>query len=209
MTTDQILSLSRKKILEEGEEIVDDETLLIYANLTYQDLQKRVFPKSQILTVTVTFSSGVGTLPALFGTLYGDAYRNTYDFFPELSIDDFNKKTLIQSVTVEGGTLKVYPTTVASLSIKYYPIFAALTSVQNPTIESYFHEIIVYGVISRAFEDLQDPETSAYYANKYETELNKRISIQSNYEEENQRAGQLFVEQDLLGGSGSGGANFF
>ncbi len=210
LTTAQILTLSRNKLLESSTDILSDATLLIYANLSQQDIYKRVFPNSQILSATITFTSGVGTLPTYFGTLYGDGVKDDYNYFPELSIEDFKKQTLPQAVTIEGGTIKVYPTTTASLAIKYYPTFPDLTSVVNPTIESYFHECIVYGILYRAFEDLQDESLSQYYRTKYENEINQKIAVQSNYEENNTRSAQLFSEQSLIGGiSDSRSPNYF
>lgn len=199
MTTNEILQSARRKILESTTEVVSDESILLYTNLTYQDVYKRSFPSDQILSATISFTSGTGTLPTQFGTLYGDAVEpNTTNYFPELSIDDFDKRTLPQSVTIEGGSIKVYPTTIASLNIKYYPTFPTLTTAVNPTINSYFHEPIVYGVVSRAFEDLQDQSLSKFYLDKYEALLEQRIANQSMYEEGNQRSGQMFAEQSLI-----------
>lgn len=73
LTTIQILSLARAKLLEATPEIITDENILIYANLTYQDLIKRVFTNNKILSATVTLTSGSGTLPTGFGTMYGSA----------------------------------------------------------------------------------------------------------------------------------------
>jgi hypothetical protein len=106
-------------------------------------------------------------------------------------------------ITVEGGSFKAFPTNTTSLAIKYYPATTTLTTGSTPSVNEYFHECIVYGILMRAFEDLQDESLSAYYAGKYETEVNKRISTQSNYEEGNQRGGQLFTYVNLMGGSGA------
>lgn len=210
LTTNQITTLARAKLLETGTEILSDETLLIYANLAQQDIFKRAFPNSQILSATVNFTAGVGTLPSYFGTLYGDALQGTNNFFPELSIEDFKKQTLSQAVTIEGGTMKVYPTTTSSLTIKYYPTFPTMTAGVDPTIDSYFHECIVYGILHRAFEDLRDETLSQFYRTKYENELNQKIAVQSNYEEGNQRSSQMFSEQNLIGGlTDSRSPNYF
>ena len=209
MTTNQIIQAVRNKVLEATTEVLSDSSLLLYINLVYQDVYKRIFPASQVLSATINFTNGVGTLPTNFGTLYGDAVEGTSNYFPELSIDDFNKQTLSQAVTIEGGTMKVYPTTIGSLSIKYYPSFPELSTAVNPTIDSYFHLPIVYGATSMEFEDLRDEELSKYYNDKYEVELQKRIEVQSNYEEGNQRAGQMFTEQNLIGDSLSDSHNRF
>ncbi len=197
MTTNEILTLVRKKILETSQEIVSDETLLIYANLVQEDIIKRAFPNNQIQSATVNFTSGVGSLPTYFGTLYGDPeYSNS--FYPELSIDDFLKETLPQAVTIEGGTIKVLPSTTSTLNIKYYRTYPTITLSVNPSFDSFFHEPIVYGILTRAEEDLQDQELADYYGKKYEDMLNRKIATQSNYEEGNQRAGQMFAEQQLI-----------
>jgi hypothetical protein len=203
MTSSQILQLVRAKILESTTDIITDDTLYLYANLTKEDIIKRAFPNNQITSATITFTSGVGTLPTNFGTLYGDAFKNIGNYFPELSIDDFQKQTLTQSVTIEGGTIKVYPTETASLTIKYYPTYPDISASVSPTFDAYFHEPIVYGVLARAYEDLQDPELASLNATKYENMLNQKIANQSNYEEGNQRGGQMFSEQDLLNGGTS------
>lgn len=200
MTTNQIIAAVRNRVLETTTEIVTDSTLLLYINETYKDLCKRIFPNDHIESATVAFTNGVGTLPTDFGTLYGDAVEGTNNYFPELSIDDFNKETASQGITIEGGQLKVYPTTTASLSIKYYATFPELSTSVNPTINSYFHFPIIYGAVSMTYEDLQDEELSKYYYDKYETEVARRMSTQSQYEEGNQRGGQLFAGQNLIGG---------
>lgn len=203
MTTREIIAISRKKLLETTTEILDDSTILIYANLAYDDIRRRIFTNDQILTATVSLTAGVGTLPSNFGTMYGDAYTNDNRFFGELSIDDFNRKTTSQSVTIEGGNLKVYPTNITSINIKFFPSYASLTDSVNPTINSYFHELIVYGIMHRAHEDLQDEALSKYYFDKYEADLQRKASIQSNYEEDNQRSSQMFSEQTLISDAGT------
>lgn len=198
LTVTQILNLSRAKLLEQTTEIISDETLLIYANLTQQDIIKRTFTNDKILSATVSFSSGVGSLPATFGTLYGSAQDSAGNVFEEVTIEDFDNKALDRMITVEGGTFKCYPTTTASLQVKYYPATTTLTAGSTPSVNEYFHECIVYGILMRAFEDLQDESLSAYYAGKYEADLTKRAQNQSNYEEGNQRGGQMFTYQQLI-----------
>ena len=198
LTTIQILSLARTKLLESTTEIISDENILIYANLTYQDLIKRIFTNDKVTSATMTFTSGSVAVPSLFGTLYGSAQDSAGNQFEEVSIEDFDNKILERMITVEAGYFKVYPTDTASLLIKYYPTFAALTAGVNPTINEYFHECIVYGILERAFEDLQDESLSGYYKQKYEAEVTKRTAVQSNYEEGNARGGIMFSYQQLL-----------
>lgn len=186
MTTNEILSLVRTKALEAGSEVVSEPTLLIYVNLAHRDVIKRAFPNNSVETATITFTNGVGTLPTNFGTLYTDAYDSDGNIFNEVSISDFIRLNGEPAIVIENDTIKVSPDTKSSLNIKYYPDYAALTNIQNPTIDEYLHEPIVYGALSRVIEDLQDPELSQFYLNKYEKMLTDRLSHISNYEETGQ-----------------------
>lgn len=201
LTTNNITGIVRKRILEATTDIVDDVTLLIYVNLTYQDIQKKIFPNDQITSATVSFISGVGTLPATFGTLYGSPVNTATNSFPELSIADFSNGTQTQGVTIEGGAIKVLPTSTTSLNIKFYPKFPTLTSSVNPTINEYFHECIIDGASFRCLFDLQDPELAAFYKTKYDNDLREKMGVLSNFEETNQNSGEMFIGQNLIGGS--------
>lgn len=193
-------------MLEEGTEILDDETLLLYADFAYQDLVKRAFPNNSILTASVNFVSGVGTLPASFGTLYGDAQENPYNVYPEMSINDFARNVTGNAITFEDGELKIYPADTKTLTVRYYPTYTTLSLSQNPTIDAYFHELIIYGILARAYEDLQDDELASFYLGKYESMLKQKLSSYSLYEEGSQRGGQLFngigIVSDGYGGGG-------
>jgi hypothetical protein len=120
--------------------------------------------------------------------------------FPEVSIADFLRQNGANAVTIEGGEIKVSPDSTASLNIKYYPTYATLTTSVNPTIDDYLHEPIVYGILARAFEDLQDPESSQLYANKFTAMLNERIESLSNYEEDAQKGNVMFNGINIIGG---------
>lgn len=200
MTTNQILTLARAKLLEAGSEIFPDATLLIYLNLDYEDMYKRLFTNDSILTGTATFTAGSYTLASTVGTLYGAAFDAGNTRFEEVSIEDFDARTLSHMITIQGGAMKVYPTNTASLTFKYFPKPIPLTVSDNPTINSYFHEPLVYGTISRAHEDLQDEELATFYMNKREDMIKERLGHNSVYEETNQRGAQMFGQQDLLGG---------
>jgi hypothetical protein len=191
MTTQQILDTARAKLLETGSDILTDTQLLIYANLAYDDLKITTFTNDQIETALISFSNGQGTLPANFGTLYGSPVDSSNNRYPELSINDFVTKTLERAVTIEDGVIKQYPYD-TPLTIKYYPSYDPISLSQNPEINSYLHELIVYGTIFRAYEDLQDPEWSKYYEDKYNIMVLKKSGNLSHYEEENQNDGAMF-----------------
>lgn len=198
MTSNNIITLARNKLLETTTEILKDDVLYIYANLSQEDIAKKTFTNDKITSATVTFTSGVGTLPTDFGTLYGDAFDTANNFYPEMTIEDFKKEIQERGVTIEAGTIKVLPSTTTSLTIKYWPTFADMTSAVNPSINSYFHEMIVYGILYRAFEDLQDWELSKFFREKYDVELQQKIETLSNYEENNTRSSEFFSQQNLL-----------
>ena len=211
MTSNQIIALARKKMLETTDDILDDPTVSLYLNETDMDLRIRLFPNNAIKTATVSFTNGVGTLPADFGTLYGDPVspNSNTNIFPETSINDFDRGVGSQMVTIEGGVIKVKPETTGSLTIKYYPTYETLSTVVNPTLPAYFHELYIYGILYRSFEDLQDESLSKYYADKYEAELMKKSANYSNYEEGSFRGGVMFNGIDIIGNGSGGGPNFF
>jgi len=198
MIISQIIQLARKKLLEETTEVISDEVLLSYANFTNIDLVKRVFTNDKIKTATVVMVAGEGTIPTDFGTLYGSCKDSANNTFEEVSIEDFDKELNPYSVTVENGKIKCSKKDVPNLYIRYYPTFATLTSGSTPSVNEYFHECMVYGILARAFEDLQDQELAAFYNAKYESLVAQRTAAQSNYEEGNTRGGQMFNYQRLI-----------
>lgn len=198
MLTTEIMASVRRKILEESTDIVTDAVLLSYINLAYMDVYKSIYPNSAITTATVTCTAGVCTLPADFGTLYGEAYDTSNNAYEEVAIADFKRGEYDRAITVESGTLKVSPTTVPTLSIKYYPKPATLTTSVNPTIDDFFHETIVLGATYRCHDDLQDETLSELYKNRFKLELKEKLETLSTYEETNQRGGSFFTEQQLI-----------
>ena len=211
MTSQQILAAARRKILEATNDIVTDDTILLYLNLTNQDVTRRAYPANSVVSATITLTNGVGALPSNFGTLYGDPQRDSYNVFPEMSIQDFSRNISQNASTVEAGILKVFPTSTTSVNIKFYPSYADLTTTTNPTIDSFFHELYIYGIMYRAYEDLQDEELSKYYREKFETEFKLKKDAQSEWEENGVRAGVMFNGIDIVGDTGgfSGSPNYF
>jgi len=198
MKTLEILKLAKRKLLEVTTDVIPDDILLIFANQAYMDVYKRVFPMSDIATTTLTMTSGSVTLPSTFGTLYGDATDADGNYYVEVPIEDFYREQTERMVTIEGGALKVYPDTVSALTVRYWPKPETLTNIVDPSIGEFFHEPIVYGIIWRAYEDLQDDELSTLYKQKFEQMITEKAGIQSNYEENNQRGAVMFNYQSLI-----------
>jgi len=198
MTTLEILKLAKRKLLEVTTDVLPDDVMLIFTNQSYMDVYKRVFPMSDVSTLSLTLTGGSVSLPATFGTLYGDATDADGNFYVEVPIEDFYREQTERMVTIEGGTLKVYPTTTTGLTVRYWQKPEALTSVVDPSIDEFFHEVIVYGILWRAHEDLQDEELSTFYKQKFEQMITEKANVQSNYEENNQRGAVMFNYQSLI-----------
>jgi predicted house-cleaning noncanonical NTP pyrophosphatase (MazG superfamily) len=202
LTTNQLQSAIRRKLLEEGTEIVSDETLLLNMNLAYDDLKVRTFTNDQLTKATINVSNGVGTLPTDFGTAYGVGYESETNktAYNEKSLADFDRVSGEYGFAIDkkNNQILVSPTSTSTLIIRYWPTYDALTSSQNPEINSYLHELIIYGSLARIHEDLQNEALAQFYTDKYEENLAKKISALSNYEEENVGGGEFFTYQRLI-----------
>lgn len=192
LTTNEIIAAIRRKILEETTELVTDSTILMNINLAYDDLRYSTYTNDQIQTATISFTNGSGTLPTHFGTLYTDPQDSNGNVFQELSIADFDREPQERAVKIEGGVMKVVPITTASLVVKYYPSYTALSTSQNPEIHEMFHELIIYGALYRIYEDLQDEELALNYEAKYSKKFDKKTDVVSAYQEGPQQGGSLF-----------------
>lgn len=195
MTSQQIANAIRSKLLEQTSDLVTDDMLFLNMNLAYDDLKIGSFTNDQIKSATIALTSGVGTLPTDFGTLYGPAYISLTDKTPlnEKSIADFDRAEEGEyGITIEQGQIRVNPSSLSSVLIKYYPTYAALTPTQDPEINSYLHELIIYGAIYRIHEDLQNEAMRAYYETVYRTKFLEKTSALQNYETDNSDGGQLF-----------------
>jgi hypothetical protein len=194
LTSIQIADSIRRKIIEQSSELVTDDVLYMNMNLAYDDIKIGTFTNDQIVSATIPLTVGTGTLPANFGTLYGPGYKTATDKTPfeEKSIADFYRDHTVEGMTIEGGKLKVNPSSTSQILIKYYPSYNTLTSIQNPEINGYLNELIIYGGMYRIHEDLQNESLAEYYKNVFKEEFAKKTSALSNYQEDNSDGGQLF-----------------
>ena len=193
LTTNTILSAVRRKILEETTDLVSDSTVLMNANLAYDDLKIRSFTPDQINQATIALTLGLGTLPADFGTGYGPGYKDLTDRTPynEKSIADLDRNPLLEGYAIIEGEIQVMPTTTTQLVVRYYPKYDALATDQDPQINEYLHELIIYGAIWRIYEDLQNEAMSQYFLEKYTELLKEKKGALSNYQRDNQDGNQL------------------
>jgi lipopolysaccharide export LptBFGC system permease protein LptF len=198
MTTNEITQSARRKVLETTDEIVSNDVILLYANQAYIEVYKRVFTSNEVKTVDVSCTNGVCTLPTRYGRMYAKAVDQDGNEFEEVSIADFHQNEQHYVYTIDNGQLLISSDDVTTLTTRYFEQPETLTTTVNPSIDDYFHEVIVYGTIWRIHEDLQDEELATYYQTKFEEELTRRIAAQSSYEETNQRGGEMFGYQRLI-----------
>lgn len=199
MTTAQIIAAARRKVLEDTEEIISDVTALLYANQAYIEVYKRVFTNNKIESESCACAAGVCTLPATYGRMYSRAKDQDNNEYEEVSIADFNREDNFGlNYTIEDGTLKVNSDSVTTLTVWFYAEPEELTDSVDPSIDPYFHELIVYGIVWRMHEDLQDEELANYYQTKFDELLQQRAGAQSTYEETNVRGGELFSHQSFF-----------
>lgn len=198
MTTNDIIASARRKILETGDDLVSGSVLLEYANSEYREVRKKLKMSSDVIVADIVCSNGVCTLPSDYGAMYSTAIDPANNHYEEVSLADFYNDANDYYFSIEEGAMKVSKDDITSITIRYYPAAVTLSSSQNPDIDDLFHEVIVYGVISRAQEDLQDEELATFYRSKADSEFKRKAEIQSSYEEGNQKGGQLFKEQQLI-----------
>jgi hypothetical protein len=202
LTTTQIQNAVRRKLLEEGTELVSDETLLLNMNLAYDDLRYRTFSKDQLQKATITLSNGVGTLPANFGTAYANGYASETDnqTYVEKTLSDFDlyDNDYCYAVDLANNQILVTPSSTSQLILRFWPSYDALSSSQNPEINGYFHELIIYGALSRIHEDLQNEALAVFYDGKYEEGLVKKTNALSNYEDDNVGGNEFFSYTKLF-----------
>ena len=198
MTTNQIVSTIRRKILEKTDENVKSNVILEYCNEAYKDVFKALYSSNGVKTETVACSNGVCVLPVRYGRFYSPAKDNRKREYEEFSIADFESLSEPQGFTVKDGRLLVSDKDIGELTVNYFEEPEELSASVDPSIEPYFHELIVYGGCWRCFEDLQDEENVELYRNKFNTMLVEKTSKQSSYEEGNQSGGQLFEPQVLV-----------
>lgn len=198
MTTNEITDTARAKVLEDTTDIITDATVLLYANLSYQDVWKAAFAAGDIITADISCSAGVCTLPTRYGRMYAKGVDQDGNEYEEVSIANYHQSGRNFIYTIDEGDLLISSTDVTTLTVRYFEEPETLTASVNPSIDTYFHESIMYGTVWRLHEDLQDEELSIYYKKVFADDLRERMSKQSSYEETNQKGGEMFTYQKLI-----------
>lgn len=178
MTTAQILKLARRKLLEATTEIFSDDDLLLYANISKDELAKRFLGKSLIKKTTLTFVNGYADKPSDYnGLRYAYPSADSKDFqFRSTNSEDFRKERFNRMLTIEGNKFRVYPESTQTVEMIYWAKLADLgisPEIINPPeeLDDLLHELISYGIVWRAFEDLQDFELSRFFKDKWEADF--------------------------------------
>ena len=203
LKTSQILEQARKIILEESDEIISDADLLLFANLTKDDIGVRVPVREFLSTAAISLVNGIGDLPTDWAAWYKGRDSNTigtgtkFDWYKP---DQFFDQNFDNGVTILNNKLNVYPNTTATMYAIYYKTLADMTNAGDevPAVPSYLAELIIWGTVSRALRILQEEDRSEYYANLYENELSKKSSGLSQQQESGQQDGQLFEDIQLI-----------
>lgn len=205
LTTAQILAIARTKILERTDAVVSDETLLRYGNLAKDEMALRAPSQRDIKAASLAFAAGIATTPSDFLSFYGckdsqvpgegNDYRN-------VSLEDFRARRHDRMVCRLGPSLLAYPSTSVTLYLDYYAKPVDISASQNPTVDDALHECIAYGMVWRAFQDLQDFELSRFFQQEFESRFAAQSSALSQLEEDPQDSGAMFNAIDILGGGG-------
>ena len=204
LTTAQIVAYARAKVLELSDAVLSDAALLAYANQSKDEVALRAPSQRDLKAAPLSVSAGAATVPSGYASFYGckdsqlPGQGNEYRM---VSLEDYRAGAHDRMVARLGAGFLVYPAISGTLYLDYYALPADLAlSGADPTADPSLHEVIAYGVVWRALEDLQDLEQSQYYRSKFEADLALRAAALSQREEEPQESGALFNGIDILGG---------
>lgn len=195
MTTIQIISDTRKRLLELSSGVIEDDQIIGWMNLNLTKISQEILTQDRIKKTTFTFTSGETTLPTNFLSFY---FAKDYNWY---SIEDFENDVATNMLCRIENTIKIKPTTITSLDVYYYrkPIdLSLLTPSVEPELPTLLHEAIVLGTVSRALEALQEFELSNLYLQKYTTFVTEARITVSNIEEKGFKSKQFFSYQKLI-----------
>lgn len=213
MRTVDILKLARKKLLENTQEIFSDEDLLLYGNLTKDELAKRYLGNRGIKKATLNFVNGEVARPTDWNGMYfanstGQKGGNEYKM---VNIGDYYGDKYPYMLVEEDGMLK-NNNGASQVTVWYFKklsdIAISPTIIDPPAeLNDFLHELIVYGIVWRGFEDAQDFELSKYFKDKFEAEYTIRTSHLSELEEAPMESGEMFEPLPDLNFSGYGASD--
>lgn len=195
MTTQQIITDSRKRLLELGAGVFIDDEIINWANLVLIKLSSEILDQARIVKTTLSFTNGIATLPTNYMSFY---FAKDYDW---VTIEDFENDIATNMICRKEGNIYIKPTTVTSLNIYYYkkPTELSLTALSaEPEIPAVAHECLVLGIMIRAFEAMQEQELATLYLNKYTALVNEAKQTISILEERNFKGKPFLSYQKLI-----------
>lgn len=168
-----------------------DSTLTVYARAAYQDIISRVFPWPD-KKGTFTFPSVVdqasyplsGFSPATLEYVIGVSVDDdvlmwvSNEQFDELSLNATGSTTYATVYTVDGSTVKLWPTpsSVATYTVTGYRGFVLWPSGSDePDMARGFDEPICWYMLSRFYQAQEDMELSARYMQDFEVGVERQI----------------------------------
>lgn len=207
LTTQNIIQFSRDKLLEVGDAVVNTEKLLVYANLTQDDLAKDLYTDDMTVPTTLVFTGGYATIPTDWEShrlSKNSQVPGQGDIFEWVNLEDFRAGKYSRMIAKINGQIAVYPTNTSILYTDYFkklPNMAITPIYQGPSVDASLQELMIDGVLYRAFEDLQEFDLAKEYRGKYEAEKKIKTKRISFAEENPQKSGEMFNGIDIIGGN--------
>lgn len=215
MTITQIIAMARKKLLEQTEEIFSSDDLLLYANLTKDEMAKLYLNENLVKVNTLNFVNGSVAVPTDWNGFYyatDNSAPNVGNDYVKVDVEEYQAGAYERMITELQGNLLLFPVetkTIYAYSYKKTADMALSPTIVNPPTEldDYLHEVIVYGIVYRALEDAQDFDLAKYYETKYKTMFRERTAYLSKLEKGNQQSGALLEPLPDLGFNSFGVGN--
>jgi len=195
LNVSSIISQARKVLLESNNNILSDEQLLTYANLTKDDIAKRVLTPDRIKSTSIAFSSGTATKPTDFEShlLSRDSQTpGVGNSFVWVNLEDYRLRKFDRMLTVINGEITVYPADTSITYTDYYIKVDDMVLGGVCTLREELQEIVKLGILYRSFQDLQDFELADLYRKNYELDMGIKQKAISYSDETQQQDGELF-----------------
>lgn len=191
LNTNQIIKLARSQLLELTTDVLSEDNVMRFLNLTYQDLQMKVMDNGRLVSTTLSIVSGEAELPALFASFYGKPLDQDKRPATIISLQDFIRSGKSDRViSKQGNKLKVKGD-ITSLELLYYTFFENLALGDEPQTHAYLDECLVQGIIYRGLAHLQDAELAQVEKNNYDAMVSEKEALIS-LQEENSTESSLF-----------------
>lgn len=177
LKTNQIIKLARSQLLELTTDVLSEDAVMNFLNLTYQDLQMRVLDNSRLLTVTLVTTSGEADLPENFAAFYGKPIDEMKQPVRIMPLQGFIRASDGDRVATKSGNKIKVKGNITSLSLVYYTFYDVLEFADTPETHAYLDECLVQGIIYRALKHLQDPELAQVEKNSYDAMVEEKSAL--------------------------------